>query len=244
MKFELIKTKLSGEIVDTVNAREVHSKLESKQDFSTWVKKRIKQGGFDENIDYIVFHQKVENLSGGRPAKDYHVSMDMAEHLGMMEPNKNGKEVRQHFIDLKKEARKLLSQPVIPQYTTTQRLSDIDKSINMLERLGMLDDRDRLQYADSIRNAGMLMLPQAVDIHPVTISTRVTELGLKANAVELQKIGTVAAKLYRNEYGEEPIKHNQYVAGALRSVNSYTTEHLEIIDDAINIVLTTEGDKA
>ena len=42
---ELIKineNQISDETVDTVNARELHLFLESKQDFSTWIKKRIK----------------------------------------------------------------------------------------------------------------------------------------------------------------------------------------------------------
>ena len=42
------------------NARELHSFLESKQDFSTWIKKRIKDYGFLENQDYILLHKKME----------------------------------------------------------------------------------------------------------------------------------------------------------------------------------------
>ncbi len=132
---------------------------------------------------------------------------------------------------------KLKVEPALPAYTTTQRIADIETSITILEKLGMLDDRDKLYYADSVRNAGQLMLPQAEDIQPVTISSRVIELGYKALSGQLSKIGKLVAKLYRDELGESPVKHTQYVDGAPRNVNSYTSEHLELIDLAINEVL-------
>lgn len=124
-----------------------------------------------------------------------------------------------------------------PAQTVAERLSDISKSIDILDRLSMLDDRDRLHYADSVRNAGMALVPQSTEILPVTISSRVVELGKKASAGELQKIGKSAVRLYREFYGDEPVKHTQYVQGAARMVNSYTTEHLDIIDSAINEVI-------
>ena len=55
-----INAKFNGESISTVNARELHEWLESKQDFSTWIKKRIKQCQFVENIDFVLLHQKVE----------------------------------------------------------------------------------------------------------------------------------------------------------------------------------------
>jgi len=132
------------------------------------------------------------------------------------------------------------AKPIIPPQTSTDRLSDIEKSIQLLGILGTLDDRDRLHYSDSIRNATQALLPTSTEILPVTISTRVQELGLSATNGQYISIGSIAAKLYLDEYNEPPVKHTQYVGGAARNVNSYTTEHLTIIDEAIKIVL--EGD--
>lgn len=67
---ELIKiTEQNGQQV--VSARELHSFLESKQDFSTWIKNRIDKYGFVENQDFEVFHISVENPNGGRPSIEY-----------------------------------------------------------------------------------------------------------------------------------------------------------------------------
>lgn len=125
----------------------------------------------------------------------------------------------------------------LPPQTIAERLTDISTSIDILERIGMLDDRDRLHYADSVRNAGMALVPQSTEVLPVTISSRVVELHKKANAGELQKIGKLVVKMYKDIFDSEPLKHTQYVQGAARQVNSYTTEHLDIIDSAINDIL-------
>ncbi|GAA5100442.1 hypothetical protein GCM10023260_12300 [Bartonella acomydis] len=49
---------IDRETVQTVNARELHVFLESKQDFSTWIKKRIAAYSFLEGQDFIRFHKK------------------------------------------------------------------------------------------------------------------------------------------------------------------------------------------
>ena len=58
---ELIKLQpqtINGNAVETVNARELHSFLESKQDFSTWIKNRIEQYDFVENQDFLAVTEK------------------------------------------------------------------------------------------------------------------------------------------------------------------------------------------
>ena len=56
---------IDGNTVETVSARELHSFLESRQDFSTWIKNRIERYEFVENKDYISFHRKMERGVGG-----------------------------------------------------------------------------------------------------------------------------------------------------------------------------------
>lgn len=65
----------NDEIVKTVNARELHSYLQSKQDFSTWIKKRIKDYGFIENIDFVRFHKKME--ANNATVIDYAITIDV-----------------------------------------------------------------------------------------------------------------------------------------------------------------------
>lgn len=68
----------------TVNARDLHEFLESKQEFSNWIKARIQDYGFVEGKDFLIILSK---SAGGRPSKEYHISLDMAKELSMVELN-------------------------------------------------------------------------------------------------------------------------------------------------------------
>ncbi|WP_339050918.1 phage antirepressor KilAC domain-containing protein [Candidatus Hamiltonella endosymbiont of Tuberolachnus salignus] len=103
---------LEGETVQTVNARSLHVFLKSGKDFSSWIKNRIQQYEFMENKDYIVFTHSGENPSGGRPVKEYAISIEMAKEISMVERNEKGKEARQYFIQCEKRAKALPTDPI------------------------------------------------------------------------------------------------------------------------------------
>lgn len=85
--------------VNAVDARKLHTFLEIGKDFTTWIKDRIQQYGFQEKQDFEVFTDFGENPQGGRPSKEYHLSLDMAKELAMVERNEKGKQARQYFIE-------------------------------------------------------------------------------------------------------------------------------------------------
>ncbi len=80
---------IDRETVQTVNAHELHVFLESKQDFSTWIKKRIAAYSFLEGQDFIRFHKKME--ANNAVAVEYHLTLDMAKELSMVERNNKGR---------------------------------------------------------------------------------------------------------------------------------------------------------
>ena len=75
--FQISETEINGTLTKTVNARDLHSFLESKQDFSTWIKNRIEKYDFIENQDFCSFHKKMEREIGGTVRIEYAVSLDM-----------------------------------------------------------------------------------------------------------------------------------------------------------------------
>lgn len=102
-----IDIQLNGKVQLGVNARELHSWLGSKQDFSTWMKRRISKYGFEENTDYLI-HQVVEQaLSGAKHKIEYLLSVDMAKELSMVECTDRGREVRLYYIQQEELARQL-----------------------------------------------------------------------------------------------------------------------------------------
>lgn len=97
---QLIEINTSESGIKTVNARDLHSFLESERQFADWIKNRIEQYGFIEDQDFTV-HRFV---NGRATVIDYHVSLDMAKELAMVERNAKGKQARQYFIECEKVA--------------------------------------------------------------------------------------------------------------------------------------------
>lgn len=84
----------------TVNARDLHAGLQSKRDFSNWIKTRITKYGFQEGVDYKILLAKSgeQTGSGGHNAKEYDITLDMAKELSMVENNEKGRLARRYFI--------------------------------------------------------------------------------------------------------------------------------------------------
>lgn len=89
--------------IDTVNARELHEFIESKRNFSDWIKQRIEKFNFKENIDYVKVSQISETLGGKQKTIEYYLSVNMAKELSMIENNDKGRQARQYFIDCEKK---------------------------------------------------------------------------------------------------------------------------------------------
>ena len=77
-----------------VSARELHSFLGSKKDFSNWIKHRIEKYGLIENVDYVSFTQMGEpnkQTFNPNPKIEYALTIDAAKELSMVEGNEQGK---------------------------------------------------------------------------------------------------------------------------------------------------------
>ena len=112
MSNDLFSSRKPGDLIhvteregkQTVNARELHSFLESKQDYSTWIKGRIEKYGFVEGADYLLHKFMEQTPSGAKQKIDYHVSIDMGKQLAMVENNAKGQEARRYFIECERRA--------------------------------------------------------------------------------------------------------------------------------------------
>ena len=86
----LNQSAINNEMVQTVNARELHAFIESKQQFATWIKNRIEKYGFVENQDFICVSQKNETQRangqiGVSVSNEYYITLDMAKEVAMIE---------------------------------------------------------------------------------------------------------------------------------------------------------------
>ena len=59
----------------------------------------MKEYGFDEGTDFYSF---LSESTGGRPATDYQITLDMAKEIAMLQRNEKGKQIRKKLIELEK----------------------------------------------------------------------------------------------------------------------------------------------
>ena len=151
---------VSGQEIPTVNARDLHKFLESKKDFSSWVKDRIRKYGFTEGVDFIAITGSPKKGNGDfnpTPAIDYHLTLDMAKELSMVERNDKGKQARQYFLACERKALASVqpaSQFAIPE-TLSEALRLAADAIDHNKRLEqqIIADRPKVQALDRISSA-------------------------------------------------------------------------------------------
>lgn len=122
---------LAGQQQQLCDARDLHQFLNVGRDFSNWIKARIEQYGFVEGEDFSPIlansygaegdlcspdlaskagvcspdsGSKTERR-GGHNRTDYHLTLDTAKELAMVENNDQGRQVRRYFIAMEREAR-------------------------------------------------------------------------------------------------------------------------------------------
>lgn len=95
---ELIKVTYNNDR-PAVSARELHDFLEVKTAYKDWFP-RMCEYGFTEGEDFCSF---LSESTGGRPAQDAILTIDMAKELCMIQRNEKGKQARQYFIQIEKD---------------------------------------------------------------------------------------------------------------------------------------------
>ncbi|MFU2131958.1 antA/AntB antirepressor family protein [Gallibacterium anatis] len=141
---------LQNQTVQLINARDLHKLLENGKQFSDWIQHRITKYKFTENLDFTVVHQIV-NVDRGffgmreETIKDYHITLDMAKELCMLERSALGQQARRYFIQMEKAARQLAQQQKLdiptfirqggetPSLPQNQITIDKDRYIALLE---------------------------------------------------------------------------------------------------------------
>lgn len=94
---ELIKVNYDND-TPTVSGRELHELLDVKTAYKDWFP-RMCEYGFAEGTDFCSF---LSESTGGRPATDHQLTIEMAKEICMLQRNDKGKQVRQYFLNLEK----------------------------------------------------------------------------------------------------------------------------------------------
>jgi anti-repressor protein len=129
-----------------VSGRELHEALGIETPYRLWFP-RMCEYGFIEGEDFYSKMSKTSEI-GGRPAKDYEISLNMAKEICMIQRTPEGKKVRLYLIDLERAWN-------TPEQVMARALRIADETIKSLtvdvERM-----RPKAEYFDELVDRNLL----------------------------------------------------------------------------------------
>ena len=96
---ELIKIEVNENQEPVISGRALHEFLEIKTSYKDWFPRMVEYG-FTEGTDFCSI---LSESTGGRPATDHAIKLDMAKELAMIQRTEKGKQARQYFIQIEKD---------------------------------------------------------------------------------------------------------------------------------------------
>jgi anti-repressor protein len=204
---ELIKIKENAPF--PVDGRELHAFMQSKQEFSAWIKARIVKYSFIDGVDFTI--DKV--IIGKNIRFEYSLTIDMAKELSMVEGNEKGKVARRFFIQCEKvlkEVVKPMSQLELMQFSLNHLIEQSKKIEVIEEKVKQIEAKQITSPIDFYSVAGFGSLQgYKVDI------TLAANLGRKASSL-CNELGFVTGSVPDPRFGK---------------VKTYPTEVLQKVFD-------------
>jgi anti-repressor protein len=142
---DLIKVDYDSSDHPTVSGRELHKALEVKTAYKDWFP-RMCEYGFTEGKDFSSF---LSESTGGRPATDHALTIQMAKELCMLQRTEIGKKCRQYFIQVE-EAWNRPEAVIARGLKMANRQLDIIKQENTKLLLKIEEDKPKVLFADGV----------------------------------------------------------------------------------------------
>lgn len=175
---EIIKIDINENQEPIVSGRELHEKLEVQTAYKDWFP-RMCEYGFEEGKDFSSF---LSESTGGRPATDHVLKLDMAKEIAMIQRTDKGKQVRQYFLEIEKEYNS-------PEKIMARALRIAEKELNTLKlELNVKDQQiaemqPKASYYDMILQCKDLIsvteIAKDYGMSAKTFNKRLHELGIQ-----------------------------------------------------------------
>lgn len=134
---ELIKVNYENER-PTISGRELHEFLEVGTQYKDWFPRMVEYG-FIEGLDFSSF---LSESTGGRPATDHQLTIEMSKEIAMIQRNEKGKQARQYFIALEKQWN-------TPEAVMARALKMAETTIKTLQTT-VIEQKPKVIFADAV----------------------------------------------------------------------------------------------
>ncbi len=134
---EIIKVNYENER-PTVSGRELHGFLEVGTQYKDWFPRMVEYG-FIEGLDFSSF---LSESTGGRPATDHQLTIEMSKEIAMIQRNEKGKQARQYFIALEKQWN-------TPEAVMARALKMAETTIKTLQTT-VIEQKPKVIFADAV----------------------------------------------------------------------------------------------
>ncbi len=184
----ILSNSINEETKPTVDLRNIHAWLEVKSKFADWIKNRINDYGFMQDVDFttiLKIGKRDKNNNLGTTAKEYHATLNMAKELCMVERNAKGREARKYFIECERIA-----------LSTTKALTPSEIILAQATQLVKFEREQTRQAAkiDQLED-DIFLLKSETRYFTITAFCRVNNITFPLN--ELNKCGRRAANICR-----------------------------------------------
>lgn len=152
---ELIKIDYNSER-PTVNGRELHEALKIGTPYDKWFP-RMCEYGFFEGIDFSTF---LSESTGGRPATNHQLTIDMAKQLCMIQRTELGQMFRKYFIQIEEQWNS-------PESIMARALQFANEKLMLLEK-----ENSRLSDKVAIQGQQILEMKPKVSYYDVVLNCK------------------------------------------------------------------------
>lgn len=199
---KLLDRQVGDDLIKTCDGRDLHAELRIGKDYTNWAKAQIKRGRLIEDRDYVVLAQKGVNPTGGRPASEYHFTVEAGKHIGMMSNSERGFEVREYFIECERVAKQKV-QPIDLNDASALRAA----LLNYTEKVQVLEttvkhQAPKVEFADALLNADGTTLVRDV-AKTIGVGVRPLEKALRDKGVILPNNAPAAQYVTKGYFKED-----------------------------------------
>ena len=158
---------IGTDLVQTVNARNLHAFLGVGKIFGAWMPDRIQRHGFIEGQDFVCTQGlSIPNLESPKSraqwTKEYALTIEAAKHIAMAEHTAKGKEARDYFIECE---RRLFAGEAAPRVKPQE--IDVDRAIKQYMVVLKTYKSSGVPLPTAVEYARQAMRDRGVDIDAI-----------------------------------------------------------------------------